>query len=212
MKETPMDLEHEPAPLANPGPVARALRRPRVVAVALVVALAAVVGLAFVGLRSDGSTSASSKGPRVETAGSQGAQVGKVAPSFSVTTLSGSTFRVPTDKPTALWFTANGCRSCIPKAQALDRIKADVGERLAVLGVDINPTDTESVFRAWIKEVGNPRFDFAMDQAGELTLAWGVRDTSTVVIVDGKGKVVYNSAGAANEAVFRAALAEAGLA
>lgn len=205
-----MDLKQEHARLARPGPVARALRRP-VVAVTLV-ALAGVVGLAVFGLRSGGGTSASSKGPRVETGGSEGARVGEVAPSFSVTTLSGSTFRFPTGKPTALWFTADGCRSCLPKAQALDRIKADVGERLAVLGVDISPSDTESVFRSWIKEAGNPRFDFAMDRAGELTLAMGVRDTSTIVIVDGKGKVVYNSAGAADEAAFRAALGKAGLA
>src|SRR5438128_5277931 len=126
MKETPMDLKEEPARLASPGPVAKALRRPWVVAIALVVALTAVVGLAFFGLRSGGSTSASSKGPRVETAGSQGAQVGKVAPPFSVATLSGSTFRFPTGKPTALWFTANGCRSCIPTAEALAGIRADV--------------------------------------------------------------------------------------
>lgn len=204
-----MDVKQEHARLARPNPVTMALRRPGVVAAAL--ALAAVVGLALFGLRSDESGSASSKGPRVETGGSQGAEAGEVAPSFTVATLSGSTFRFPTGKPTALWFTANGCQSCLPKAQALDRIKAEAGDRLAVLGVDISPTDTESVFRSWIKEAGNPRFDFAMDRAGALTLAMGVHDTSTIVIVDGKGKVVYNSAGAADEAAFRAALVKAGL-
>jgi thiol-disulfide isomerase/thioredoxin len=131
---------------------------------------------------------------------------------MSVVTLSGSTFVVPTGKPTALWFTADGCRSCIPKAQALDRIKREAGDHIAVLGVDINPTDTETVFRHWIGEVGNPDFDFALDKNGGLAVTWGVRDTSTVIILDATGKVVYHSTGAADEATFRSAFAKAGLA
>ena len=141
----------------------------------------------------------------------QGAQVGEVASSFSLATLSGSTFHFPTGKPTAVWFTENGCTSCIPKAQALDRIKAGFGERLAVVGVDIAPGETEATFRNWIKQVGNPRFEFAMDKGSKLTLAWGVKDTSTIVITDAAGKVVYNSLEAADEQTFRAALSKAGL-
>lgn len=139
-------------------------------------------------------------------------KVGESASRMSVVTLSGSTFVVPTGKPTALWFTADGCRSCIPKAQALDKIKSGAGDRIAVLGVDINPADTEAVFRRWIGEVGEPHFDFAMDKNGQLAVAWGVRDTSTVIILDGAGTIVYHSTGAADEATFRSAFAKAGLA
>jgi thiol-disulfide isomerase/thioredoxin len=142
----------------------------------------------------------------------QGTGVGDVAPNFSLATLAGSTFHFPTGKPTAVWFTANGCRSCIPKAQALDRIKASVGDRLAVVGVDIAPGETESTFRDWIKEVGNPRFEFALDKGSKLAVAWGVKDTSTIVITDASGKVIYNSLEAADEQTFRAALSKAGLA
>jgi hypothetical protein len=144
------------------------------------------------------------------TAG-QGAEVGQVASGFSLATLSGSTFHFPTGKPTAVWFTENGCTSCIPKAQALDRIKAGFGQRLAVVGVDIAPGETEATFRDWIKQVGNPRFDFAMDRGSKVTLAWGVKDTSTIVITDAAGKVVYNSLEAADEQTFRTALSTAGL-
>jgi thiol-disulfide isomerase/thioredoxin len=145
-------------------------------------------------------------------AGSQSDKVGQTGPKVSVATLAGSTFVVPTGKPTALWFTANGCTSCIPKAKALAKIKSDVGDRIAVLGVDMNPTDTEAIFRRWIGEVGNPPFEFAMDKGGQLAVAWGVRDTSTVVICDAAGKIVYHSTGTADEATFRSALAKAGLA
>lgn len=136
---------------------------------------------------------------------------GQVAPRFSLATLSGGTFAFPTGKPTAVWFTANGCRSCIPKAQALDRIKAASGERLAILGVDINPSDGEAVFRAWLQEVGNPRFENALDKDGQLAVSWGVADTSTVVITDAAGTIVYRSAAPADEATFRDALTRAGL-
>ncbi|MGH9286625.1 MAG: TlpA family protein disulfide reductase, partial [Acidimicrobiales bacterium] len=170
----------------------------------------ALAGFAVWGRRSSSSDSGAS-GSKLEVAGSSGAAVGKAAPRYSVTTLAGSTFTVPAGKPAAVWFTADGCRSCIPKAKALDKIKGDAGDRIAILGVDINPTDTESDFRGWIKEVGDPRFDFAMDKNGALVLAWGVRETSTVVIVDAAGKVVYHSTGVADEATFRAAFATAGL-
>lgn len=145
------------------------------------------------------------------TAG-QGAQVGEVASGFSVMTLAGSTFHFPTGKPTVIWFTANGCRSCIPKAQALDRIKATAGDRLAVLGIDIAPGESPATFREWIQQVGSPHFEFAMDTGSKLTLAWGVKDTSTIVITDAAGKVVYNSLEAADEQTFRSALSKAGLA
>lgn len=141
----------------------------------------------------------------------ESAKVGETASRMSVVTLSGSTFVVPAGKPTALWFTADGCRSCIPKAQALDKIKSGAGDRIAVLGVDINPTDTEAIFRRWIGEVGNPQFEFAMDKNGQLAVAWEVRDTSTVIILDGAGKIVYHSTGEADEATFRSAFAKAGL-
>jgi thiol-disulfide isomerase/thioredoxin len=140
-----------------------------------------------------------------------GIGVGQTAPGFSLATLSGGTFAFPTGKPTAVWFTANGCRPCIPKAQALDRLQAAFGPRLAVLGVDINPTEGEAVFRDWLKEAGNPRFETGLDKGGQLTVSWGVADTSTVVITDASGKVVYQSSGEANEATFREALGRAGL-
>lgn len=143
---------------------------------------------------------------------SAGTEPGQVAPSFSLATLSGGRFAFPTGKPTAVWFTASGCRSCIPKAQALDRIKSEFGDRLAALGVDINPAETEGDFRDWLNETGNPHFEAALDKGGKLAVSWGVSDTSTVVITDSAGKVVYHSSEAADEGTFRDALKQAGLA
>jgi len=205
------------------GPMGRPVWRRPWVRIAGVVAVVAIGGLivaratrstTHVSAGAPSHAAASSghgMGDGMGTGGSEGTNAGETAARVSVVTLSGSTFVVPTGKPTALWFTAEGCRSCIPKAQALDRIKGGAGDRIAVLGVDINPTDSEAVFRRWIGEVGNPHFAFAMDKGGQLTVAWGVRDTSTVVIVDAVGKVVYHSAGGADEATFRSAFAKAGL-
>jgi thiol-disulfide isomerase/thioredoxin len=173
------------------------------------------LGLAVALVACGGGSAQSTNGASAPGSGAtavQGTGVGEVAPAFSLATLAGSTFHFPTGKPTAVWFTANGCRSCIPKAQALDRIKASAGDRLAVVGVDIAPGETASTFRDWIKEVGNPRFEFALDSGGKLASAWGVKDTSTIVITDASGKVVYNSLEAADEQTFRAALSKAGLA
>lgn len=139
------------------------------------------------------------------------AEVGQTAPGFSVRTLDGATFAFPTGKPTALFFTAASCGSCLPKAQAFARIQRDVGDRMAVLGVDIDPSDTVGAFRQWIDAAGSPPFAFAQDQDSQLVKAYQVRALSTVVITDGRGRVVFRSFLEDGETTLRSALAKAGL-
>lgn len=172
------------------------------VAVALAVAVAA----------SNSGSGGSGNEAAVQVAAGGRAEPGERAPAFSVRTLDGGRFGFPTGKPTAIFFTASYCGSCIPKARAFARIKADVGERIAVLGIDIDPSDTPSSFREWIAAAGNPPFAYAMDAGSRLVRAFDVRALSTVVITDGSGKVVYRSFLEDGEQVLRTALVKAGLA
>lgn len=192
---------------ARPGRVGP--RRARALGVGVTATLLAL-GVAVLATRSG---SDSSEGPRSASPAAAGsAEVDGQAAAFSVPTLSGSTFVFPTGKPTALFFTASSCGSCLPKAEAFDRIHREVGDRVAILGVDVDPTDSESAFREWIGAAGNPGYDFAIDRNSELVRVFGVRALSTVVIADASGRVVFDSYTEGDEATFRAALARAGLA
>lgn len=211
---------------AHPGPAHGARRPPRHKAnrvpsraalwagVAAVIVVAAIAATVFGGGDEEVATNSSGGvGTQAVTVRSGGVpDVGGQAPGFSVRTIEGSTFDFPTGKPTAIFFTSASCGSCIPKAQAFARIQQQVGDRVAVLGVDIDPSDTVGAFRQWIAAAGNPPFAFAQDEDSRLVKAYRVQALSTVVITDATGRVVFRSFSEGDEATLRDALAKAGLA
>lgn len=129
---------------------------------------------------------------------------------FSIGTLTGDVFSFPTGRPTALYFTGSTCASCLPKAEALDRIEREADGAVAVLGVDVDGFDTEEMFRDWIAHAGTPRHAFAMDTDFRLLDLFEVTALSTVVVTDGAGHLVWRSADEAGEPELRRALARAG--
>lgn len=106
------------------GQVGNALWRRPGVKIAGVVVLVGLVGLAVVRARDlNRSPSVASSGYKME-ARSGGAKVGELAPQFSLPTLSGSTFAVPSGKPTAVWFTANGVPELHPEGEGVGQDQA----------------------------------------------------------------------------------------
>lgn len=205
-------------PRDTQGPVPTPVKRRRRVTWMLVaVALVALVAAAAVAQSRSPSSSVSTGGDAPGGPGSvdggegTGSGVGERAPSFSVTTTSGTSFDFPTGKPTALLFLASGCPTCIEPAITLNRLERELGDRIAVLGIDINPTDTPADVARFIEAAQNPRYGFAIDGDGQLTLAFGIRAQATVVFTDSAGRIVERLEEQSDPAAFRAALAEAGL-
>lgn len=104
----------------------------------------------------------------VERGGGTGSGIGERASGFSVTTTSGSSFTFPTGKPTAQLFIASDCPTCIAPAITLNRLERELGDRVAVLGININPTDTPADLAGFGEAAGNPRHGFAIDRYGQL--------------------------------------------
>ena len=144
------------------------------------------------------------------TDGSGGSGVGSASPDFSIDTISGATFRSPTGKPTVLYFLAGWCSSCVPEAQALDQIERATGDRVAILAVSADPTDSASTLQQFAQFVGSPRYGFALDD-GTLVRRLGVRALDTTIVLDPAGRIVYRDAIPTEESTLRAALARAGL-
>jgi thiol-disulfide isomerase/thioredoxin len=165
--------------------------------------------LAFVGVLAgrSGERDATGSSARIAT-GTGGAAV--VRP-FALTTLANSTFRVPTGKPTVLFFLAGWCGSCVPEAQALDRIERSAGPKVAILAVSVDPSETPGTLREFMSIVGAPRYPFAIDRDGRLVTMLRIRSLDTTVVLDPSGRVVYRDAVPTDEATLRAALAKAGL-
>lgn len=183
----------------------------RAVGLVLVVGVAALAG-AGCGSGDSASTGGGAGAPvAVDRGEGAGSGTGERAPGFSVTTTSGRPFRFPTGKPTALLFIASDCPTCIAPAITLNRLERELGDRVAVLGVDINPTDTPADVARFAQRAENPRYGFAIDRDGQLTVAFGIRVQAAVVFSDSEGRIVERLEEESDPAAFRAALVKAGL-
>jgi peroxiredoxin len=140
-----------------------------------------------------------------------GFEVGDKAPSFSVVTSADSTFSLPARKPAAVFFMAGWCGTCIPEAQALAAIDKEFGDRVAIVAVSADPTDSPAALRRFADAAG-ARYGFVHDNNGALTTAFGVRSLDTTVVVDSEGRIVFRDAGPTDQATLRRALSRAGLA
>ena len=189
----------------------RSSRRLRWVVAAVVVGVVAVLALSGDdGGQVDMQAGARRKGELVVRAGG-GSDVGQKAPSFSVATTTGSTFSLPAGKPAALFFMAGWCGSCLPEAEALAAIDREFGDRVAIVAISADPTDSPDALRRFAGEAA-AGYGFVHDKEGALVTAFGVRSLDTTVVVDKAGRIVFRDAVPSDEATLRRSLARAGLA
>lgn len=161
---------------------------------------------------SHGSVVPRGSGAEVAAAqGSVGGKVGDQAPALAVETISGSTFSLPTDKPVIVFFMTVGCGSCVEESVALGRVERSFGDRVAILAVDMNPSEPVEYLKEFARSVGDPGYAFAIDARGDLTKAFQATALDTTVVIDGSGEIVYRDEVPSNVRTIRFALAKAGL-
>lgn len=209
---TPTNASAETPPRRTRGPKrSRARWWAITVAVIVVIITLGAALLARTGRHSD-PTAEGSLAPttRIALSSAGGSSVGEQAPSFVATTTAGASFTFPPGRPAVLFFMAGWCGTCIPEAAALDRVERDLGDRVAILGVDADPSDSLDSLQRFADTVG-ARYGFVFDGDGTLTQALGVRSLDTTVVVDAAGRIVFRDAAPTSEATLRDALAKAGL-
>jgi peroxiredoxin len=162
-----------------------------------------MVALALSGAGADTDGSASSV--TVQRPG--GVDVGDQAAEFTATTIDGSAVSVPQSKPTVLFFMAAWCAP-VQEASALDRIERDLGGKVVVLSVDVDPSESVSDLKTFAEGIG-ARYDYVHDVTGELTAAYGVQAVDSTVVIDAAGRIVYRDTTSTDEATLRGALSEA---
>lgn len=138
-------------------------------------------------------------------------EVGERLATYSLTSIDGQPVKVSAGKPGALYFMAGWCGSCLPEAEALGKLERRLGDRISVLAVSPDPSDSVSSIRALRAAAGNPRYPFAWDQQGTLARALDVRALDTTLVYDARGKVVYRDAAPTDLATLRAAFRKAGV-
>jgi len=115
------------------------------------------------------------------------------APNFQVTTIDGETVSLQeslaNDKPMAVYFTASWCPTCAKNWPVLSVLYPEYKERLSLVSISIDPTDTKEVMRQLVEThdftfpttAGNP----------QIMLDFGVESQATTVGVNREGHIEF---------------------
>lgn len=133
-------------------------------------------------------------GPAAAPPASQGAAVAQGAGSpdgsgVNVRAVDGSTLKLPTGKPTVIYFFTASCGSCITGIKNVASGLAKSPGATAV-AVDLDPNEPAEVLKQFRGSVGNPPLTFARDD-GTLLKQFNVDALGTTVVLDPSGKEVY---------------------
>lgn len=132
------------------------------------------------------------------------------APDFTVTTLTNATFQLSEHRGqvVALDFFATWCASCELTAVELKKVHPEWDpERVRVLGIGIDPTETDDQLRAYAEQHALP-WDVARD-TDRVAERYGVWELNRVIIVNPEGKIAYSHAGVMDADDFRTGVAAA---
>lgn len=136
-----------------------------------------------------------------------GSAVGDRAAPFTAATINGGQVKVPAGKPVVLLFMATWCAPQL-EATALDRVERDLGDKITVLGVDIDPKEPAADLQAFADSI-HSRYSYVHDLAGALTAAYKVQAMDSTIVIDAAGRIVYRDTIPTDEATLRAALTKA---
>jgi thiol-disulfide isomerase/thioredoxin len=139
-----------------------------------------------------------------------GAQVGETAPQVKAQALEGQEVQLPAGEPTALFFFASWCGTCIAEAGALAQLHREHGSEVAIVAVDIDPSSTPEMAKEFMAAAGGATYPVVHDVDGSLVQAFEVSALDTTVITDAAGTVVYRDAAPTTSEQLRNGLREAG--
>jgi len=92
-------------------------------------------------------------------------------------------------KPTIVYAMAAWCLTCIPEAKALVQLEREVGDRVNIVVLDVDPGDTEAMLQQFARAVGGTPGIWALDQGSAVTRAYNIRSLDTTIVIAGGREV-----------------------
>lgn len=119
---------------------------------------------------------------------------GEAAPDFSVPTLDGGTFSLADQrgKPAVIFIMAYWCPTCIPEAQALEKIHREYGDKVSILALDVDPSSSPDKLQGFVEWAGNPGYAFGFDKDNTVVQKYKIRSLDETFIIDADGNIVYH--------------------
>lgn len=127
----------------------------------------------------------------ITATGQVGNSLGDTAPIVQVHDIQGQTVALA-GKPTVLYFMASWCSSCTYGQSQLRQVHQQFGNRVNLVTVDVDPVqDTPAALAAFNRQWGG-NWPQVLDTGQRLVAAYGIRSLDTMVILNGKGTIVYD--------------------
>lgn len=134
------------------------------------------------------------------------------APAWSFTATDGTVYSrdTPPGNATVLFFMATWCGSCRTKAPVIADVAADhTADGVRVYSIDFDPSETVDDLESW-KDRYQQAWPHGVDPDRAVQRALGVTSQSSVVVLDGEGRVVERFGyGKVTDAGLRDALSRA---
>ncbi|MGB3411169.1 MAG: TlpA disulfide reductase family protein [Microthrixaceae bacterium] len=119
------------------------------------------------------------------------AKIGDQAPNVKLNMLDGDEKQLAeiagVGTPVVLNFWSSTCAPCLNEMPALESVATDLGDKVAVLG--INSQDTVESGKKMVDQTG-VTYPNARDPRGEISTVFGALALPRTVLIDGKGKIV----------------------
>jgi thiol-disulfide isomerase/thioredoxin len=132
--------------------------------------------------------------------------IGTVAPGAALQDLEGNPVELADyvrGKPAIIEFWATWCELCERLQPQLDRIQAQLGERVNIVAVAVGVAQTARRVERHLEE-HDPGYPYLFDARGAAVRAYNATTTSIVVMLDAEGKVAYTGVGGDQDLVAAA--------
>ena len=96
-------------------------------------------------------------------------------------------------------FFATWCLPCRDEHTYIKRFSNEKG--IKVIGINYKDNPKKAI--QWLKELGNPYTDVAVDKSGRIAIDWGVYGIPETFIVNSKGIIKYRHVGAVTEKIYK---------
>ena len=127
-----------------------------------------------------------------------GPEIGTQAPAVALEDLDGNAVElldyIEDGKPTLLEFWATWCENCEELQPQMDRIHAEMGDRVNVVAVAVAVSQSVRRVKRHLEE-HDAGYPYLWDARGAAVRAYKAPTTSVIVLLDGEGKVVYTGSG-----------------
>jgi hypothetical protein len=113
----------------------------------------------------------------------------------TLTSITGRNITLPSaGAPTAVFFFSVGCGECAGGVKSLGQaatVARRAGSKAGFLAVDADPGESPATIKGFLKEVDAAQVPTVIDTGAAVSQRYQVAALSTLIVVDGHGKVTY---------------------